>query len=45
MKNLVREHQGAGVYRVDFDAGRLPSGIYIARLQTERGVMNRKCSW
>jgi hypothetical protein len=31
---LVNERQPAGEYRLPFDAGNLPSGIYIARLMT-----------
>jgi len=29
---LVNEHQQAGVYRADFTADILPSGMYFARL-------------
>lgn len=39
---LINETQSAGTYSVDFHAGPLPSGVYIARLQTEMGAINRK---
>jgi len=39
---LINEAQSAGSYSVDFRAGPLPSGVYIARLQTELGAINRK---
>ncbi|MEA3391919.1 MAG: Ig-like domain-containing protein [Candidatus Marinimicrobia bacterium] len=39
---LINEAQSAGTYSVDFHAGPLPSGVYIARLQTEMGAINRK---
>jgi N-acetylmuramoyl-L-alanine amidase len=39
---LINEAQSAGTYSVDFHAGPLPSGVYIARLQTELGAINRK---
>jgi len=29
---LVNEQQQAGVYRADFTAGNLPSGMYFARI-------------
>lgn len=44
---LVSETQRAGRYEVSFDAGRLPSGTYFARLmgkgpvQTQRIVVVR----
>jgi len=39
---LINEAQSAGTYSVDFHAGPLPSGVYITRLQTELGAINRK---
>ncbi|MDZ7797231.1 MAG: N-acetylmuramoyl-L-alanine amidase [Candidatus Marinimicrobia bacterium] len=39
---LVNKYQQAGTYSVNFDAGHLPSGIYIARLRTSNGIKNRK---
>lgn len=39
---LVNKRQTAGTYSVNFDAGHLPSGIYIARLKTNYGIKNRK---
>ncbi len=39
---LINDAQSAGSYSVNFHAGPLPSGVYIARLQTELGVVNRK---
>jgi len=36
---LVNEHQQAGVYRVDFTAGNLPSGVYFYKLTT--GAINQ----
>ena len=40
--DLINEVQNAGSYSVNFNAGPLPSGVYIARLQTNMGVLNRK---
>ena len=40
--NLINQYQSAGTYTVNFNAGPLPSGVYIARLQTELGAINRK---
>ena len=40
--NLINEAQAAGSYTVNFNAGPLPSGIYIARLKTDIGVLNTK---
>ena len=40
--NLINEAQAAGSYTVNFNAGPLPSGVYIARLKTDIGVLNTK---
>jgi N-acetylmuramoyl-L-alanine amidase len=40
--NLINEPQAAGTYTVNFNAGPLPSGVYIARLKTNMGVLNTK---
>jgi hypothetical protein len=34
---LVSERQSAGDYRIDFEAGDLPSGVYIYNLSTSSG--------
>ncbi len=40
---LVSEKQPAGLYSVDWDASGFASGIYLYRLETDRGfVLNRK---
>jgi hypothetical protein len=39
---LVNEEKEAGSYSVTFDASRLPSGVYIYRLQTSAFVENKK---
>ncbi len=39
---LINEAQSAGTYSVDFHAGPLPSGVYIARLKTDMGILNTK---
>ncbi len=39
---LVHENQMAGSYNVNFNAGPLPSGIYVAKLQTRMGTMSQK---
>ncbi|MEA2076573.1 MAG: N-acetylmuramoyl-L-alanine amidase [Candidatus Marinimicrobia bacterium] len=39
---LINGSQTAGSYKVDFHAGPLPSGVYIARLKTELGILNTK---
>jgi hypothetical protein len=38
---LVEGTMTAGTHEVQFEAGNLPSGIYLARLQTEQGVRHR----
>lgn len=40
--SLVEEVKGAGIHTVNFNAGNLPSGIYIARLQAGSKVMSQK---
>jgi N-acetylmuramoyl-L-alanine amidase len=40
--NLIDQAQGAGHYTVNFNAGPLPSGVYIARLKTDLGILNTK---
>jgi hypothetical protein len=40
--NLVESNQSAGVHQVNFNASHLPTGIYIARLQTGAKVMTAK---
>ena len=40
--NLISESQAAGSYKVNFNAGPLPSGVYIARLKTDMGILNTK---
>ena len=40
--NLINDFQSAGSYIVNFNAGPLPSGVYIARLKTDLGVLSRK---
>ncbi|MBU1707261.1 T9SS type A sorting domain-containing protein [bacterium] len=39
---LVNEEQGAGEYQVTFDAGDLPSGVYIYRLEAGTFVSQHK---
>ena len=39
---LVNEEKEAGSYSVTFDASRLPSGVYIYRLQTSLFSTNKK---
>ena len=36
-QTLVYQHQNLGKYKVTFDAGNLPSGIYFYRIQTSSG--------
>ncbi len=38
VKSLVNCRQNAGEYRIKFDASGLPSGLYIYRLSTKRGM-------
>ncbi|MGE5498588.1 MAG: CHRD domain-containing protein, partial [Syntrophothermus sp.] len=42
LATLVKKEMSAGNYEVQFDASRLPSGMYIYRLQTGRYVSERK---
>lgn len=39
---LIQGNQFAGSYTTNFNAGPLPSGVYIARLKTEMGVLSKK---
>ena len=40
--NLVNENKIAGFYEVNFDASKLPSGIYIYQLKVNDFVSNKK---
>ncbi|MBN2102727.1 endo-1,4-beta-xylanase [bacterium] len=40
--SLIDERQGAGMHHVQFDAGQLPSGIYLAKLQAGFYTAGRK---
>jgi myo-inositol-hexaphosphate 3-phosphohydrolase len=42
VKVLVNELREAGSYSVEFDASKLPSGVYVYRLQTIEFVVNKK---
>ncbi len=42
VRTLAAGTQPAGFHRVTFDAGRLPSGTYLYRLETAAGVRTRK---
>ncbi|MDD3716916.1 MAG: T9SS type A sorting domain-containing protein, partial [Candidatus Marinimicrobia bacterium] len=42
IRTLVNGRQAAGVYQVEFHAGDLPSGIYLARLQAGTEIEHRK---
>jgi hypothetical protein len=42
VSELVNEEREAGSYSVIFDASRLPSGVYIYRLQTSSFASNKK---
>ncbi|KAA3613775.1 MAG: T9SS C-terminal target domain-containing protein [Calditrichaeota bacterium] len=42
IQTLVNANQAAGSYLVSFDASRLPSGIYIYRLEAESFVKSQK---
>lgn len=39
---LVNEVQSTGKYKIDFDASKLASGIYIYTLQTENTILSKK---
>lgn len=40
---LFNGHQSAGEYSVTWDAAGIPAGIYFYRLQTNEGVLTKKC--
>ena len=42
---LVDGHKASGHHQVTFNAGELSSGIYVYRLETPAGVMNRKMTF
>ncbi|HQI41502.1 MAG TPA: T9SS type A sorting domain-containing protein, partial [Ignavibacteriaceae bacterium] len=39
---LVNTHQSAGRYEVNFDAGKLASGVYIYKLQSGQYISSKK---
>jgi List-Bact-rpt repeat protein/type IX secretion system substrate protein len=39
---IQEQNFNAGMHSVRFDSGNLPSGIYLYRLETNRGVLSRK---
>jgi hypothetical protein len=39
---LVHDIVPAGSYSIDWDAGDLPSGLYLCRMEAERFVETRK---
>jgi hypothetical protein len=42
VETLASETRDAGVHRIPFEAGNLPSGTYFLRLETEHGVQTHK---
>lgn len=42
MKRLVNTFQHSGDYKISFDGGHWPSGLYFYRLKTSEGVLTRK---
>ena len=44
ISTLISEVKPAGAYTVNFDASNLPSGLYIAQLQTGSSVQSIKMS-
>ena len=43
VKSLVNENQNAGFYKVEFNAGSLPSGIYFYRITAGKFSALKKC--
>jgi hypothetical protein len=44
VENLVNEVKSAGEYVVEWDAGRLPSGVYFYRMQTGSQTVVRRAT-
>jgi hypothetical protein len=42
VRTLVNQYQAAGRYTAQFDGSRLPSGVYVYRLQSESGIQVRR---
>lgn len=42
METLINKQQGAGVYKVEFYAGKYPSGIYYYQLKTNSFIKTKK---
>lgn len=43
VKSLVNENQNAGFYKIEFNAGSLPSGIYFYRITAGKFSALKKC--
>ena len=41
---IVNEYKASGTYEINFDAGNLPSGIYVAQLKAANQIKNIKMS-